>query len=156
MCCLYTWHLLLLSILERDLRLLLSWRFLPFFPCERFLNISWEFFLIRCEVLGQGCRMCTECTALWGKFGMWYWTIQNKLNWIENKSLNSWSSASSVQPLLIKKHWISVIIVDIWGDDEANRSKSVKFESIQCFQSSCASQPDGHTNDLSTATRKMK
>jgi len=28
------------------------------------VSISWEFFLIRCEVLGQGCRMCTDCKAL--------------------------------------------------------------------------------------------
>jgi len=32
---LYTWHLLLLSILERDPPLLLSWRFLFFSPWER-------------------------------------------------------------------------------------------------------------------------
>jgi len=31
-----------------------------FFLCE-FLG---EFFLIRCEVKGQGCRMCTDCKAL--------------------------------------------------------------------------------------------
>jgi len=30
---------------------------------ERFLSISWEFFLIRCEVKGQGCCMCTDCKA---------------------------------------------------------------------------------------------
>jgi len=54
---------LLLSILERDLR------FLPFFPqVKSFFYISWEFFLIRCEVKGQGCRMCIDCKALWGKF----------------------------------------------------------------------------------------
>jgi len=31
-----------------------------------FFSISWEFFLIRCEVKGQGGRMCTDCKALWG------------------------------------------------------------------------------------------
>jgi len=41
--------------------------FFPFFPHERFFSISWVFFLIRCEVLGQGCRMCPDCKALWGK-----------------------------------------------------------------------------------------
>jgi len=30
---------------------------LPFFPLETDFSISWEFFLIRCEVKGQGC--CT-------------------------------------------------------------------------------------------------
>jgi len=64
---------------ERDPPLLLSWRFLPFFPCER---VVWEFFLIRCEVLGQGCCMCTDCKALWGEFVI----CENglyKINWIE-------------------------------------------------------------------------
>jgi len=32
--------------------------FFPFFPMNVFFSISWEFFLIWCEVLGQGCRMC--------------------------------------------------------------------------------------------------
>jgi len=31
-----------------------------------FSSISWEFLLIRCEVKGQGCGMCTYCKALWG------------------------------------------------------------------------------------------
>jgi len=41
-------------------------------PCtvtvHRLFSISWELFLIRCEVKGHGCRMCTDCKALWGKF----------------------------------------------------------------------------------------
>jgi len=37
----------------------------PFFLFERVLFfIFGEFILIRCEVLGQGCRMCTNCKAL--------------------------------------------------------------------------------------------
>jgi len=61
------------SILERDPPLLLSWRLFFIFG---------EFFLIRCEVKGQGCRMCTDCKALWGKcvicdIGLY------KINWIE-------------------------------------------------------------------------
>jgi len=71
---------------ERDPPLLLSWRFLfPFFsPVKGFFSISWEFFLTRCEVLGQGCRMYTDCKALWGKFvicDIGLYTI----NWIERK-----------------------------------------------------------------------
>jgi len=31
------------------------------FSPERVFSISWEFFLIRCEVKGQGCHMCTDC-----------------------------------------------------------------------------------------------
>jgi len=81
---LVTWHPLLLSIQTEAMlywRFLL-WRFFLFFPPERFFSISWEFFLIRCEVLGQECRMCTDCKALWGKFiicdfGLYQW------NWIE-------------------------------------------------------------------------
>jgi len=69
---------IVLFILKRDPPLLLSWRFLPFFPCESFFSICWDFFLIRCEVLGQGCQMCTGGKALWGKFIIC--DIQNKLN----------------------------------------------------------------------------
>jgi len=53
--------------------------FFPFFPCEK---VIWEFLLMRCEVLGQGCRMCTDCKALLGKFV----TCENglyKINWTE-------------------------------------------------------------------------
>jgi len=35
-----------------------------FSPCESFFSISCEIFLIRWEVKGQGCRMCTDCKAL--------------------------------------------------------------------------------------------
>jgi len=38
--------------------------FFPFLPVKVFCSISWELFLIRCEVLGQGCRMRTDCKAL--------------------------------------------------------------------------------------------
>jgi len=30
----------------------------------RYLQQTMSNFLIRCEVLGQGCRMCTDCKAL--------------------------------------------------------------------------------------------
>jgi len=80
--CSFCTHLLLLSILERDPPLLLSWRFLPFLPCERVFSISWEFFLIRCEVLGPGCRMCTDCQAHWGKFVVCDIGLY-KINWIK-------------------------------------------------------------------------
>jgi len=43
-----------------------------------FFPIFWEFFLLRCEVKGRGCRMCTDCKALWGKF-----VICVVFNWIE-------------------------------------------------------------------------
>jgi len=59
---------ILLSILERDPPLLLSWRFLHFFPPKSFFYIFGEIFLIRCEVKGQRCHMFTDCKALWGKF----------------------------------------------------------------------------------------
>jgi len=54
------------SILERDPPLFLSSRFLPFFSGKGFfyfLSFSWSD-----VVKGQGCRMCTDCEALWGKF----------------------------------------------------------------------------------------
>jgi len=35
--------------------------FFTFFPVK-------DLFLIRCEVKGQGCHMCTDSKALWGKF----------------------------------------------------------------------------------------
>jgi len=74
MCCnsvmIHSVHMssILLSILERDPPLLLSWRVLPLFPLKGFFLFFGEFFLIRCEVKGQGCRMCTDCKALWGEF----------------------------------------------------------------------------------------
>jgi len=72
---------ILLSILERDPPLLLSWRVLPL--CEHFCSsIFWEFFLIRCEVKGQGCRTCTDCKALWGHFFICDIGLY-KINWIE-------------------------------------------------------------------------
>jgi len=40
-----------------------------------------SFFLIRCEVKGQGCRMCTDCKGLRVKCVIL--DILNKLNWIE-------------------------------------------------------------------------
>jgi len=62
MCCnavhLYTWHLLLLSILERDPPLLLSSRLFFLFSPWKIWGVLWEFFLIRREVKGQGCCMC--------------------------------------------------------------------------------------------------
>jgi len=56
--------------------------FFTFFPVKGFISIFWWFFLIRCEVKGQGCFMCTDCRALWGRFlicdvGLY------KINWIE-------------------------------------------------------------------------
>jgi len=39
--------------------ILLCCSFLPLFPCKSFFSIFWEFFLIRCEVLGQGC-LCVQ------------------------------------------------------------------------------------------------
>jgi len=64
---------ILLSILERDPPLLLSWRFLPFFPCKRFFS----YFLgvvpdPLWKVKGQGCRMCTDCKALWVRIWSFY------------------------------------------------------------------------------------
>jgi len=56
--------------------------FFPFFPRESFFSISWEFFLIRCEVLGQGCHMCKDCKALWGKF-VFCDNGLKKMNWID-------------------------------------------------------------------------
>jgi len=78
---LYTWHLLHLSILERDPPLLLSWRFLPFFPPWR---VVWELFLIWCEVLEQGCLYVQIVKHSGDKFvicenGLYKYT---ELNWI--------------------------------------------------------------------------
>jgi len=55
------------SILERDPPAAPE-GFFTFVPVNFFVPSFWEFFLIRCEVKGQGCRMCTDCKALWGKF----------------------------------------------------------------------------------------
>jgi len=71
-----------------------------YFPRESFFSISWEFFLIRCEVLGHGCRMCTDCKALWGKFVICEMYLQNKLNWIE---LN-WIELLKLPERTLKRH----------------------------------------------------
>jgi len=74
----HTWHLLFFNPSgERDPPLLLSSRFLPFCPF-----LWWEFFLILCEVLGKGCRMSTNCKALWGIFVI-FDSGSYKINWIE-------------------------------------------------------------------------
>jgi len=70
----------LLSILERDPPLLLSCKFLHFFPLWR---VVWELFLIRCEVKGQGC-LCVQIVKHSDKFlicenGLYK---QTELNWI--------------------------------------------------------------------------
>jgi len=62
--------------------MLLSWKFLPFFSLWKVFSIFGEFFLIRREVLGQGCHMCTDCKALWGKFEICDIGLY-KINWIE-------------------------------------------------------------------------
>jgi len=61
---------IVLSILERDPPLFSPEGFLPFFPWR----VVWEFFLIRCEVKGQGC-LCVQIV------NVWEWAIQ--MNWIE-------------------------------------------------------------------------
>jgi len=36
------------------------------------------------KVKGQGCRMSSDCKALWGTFAIWwYWNTSNKLNWLD-------------------------------------------------------------------------
>jgi len=70
-----------LSILERDPPLLPSWTFLPFLSSvKHFFSISWKFFLIRCEVKGQRCRMCTDCEENL-EFEILGCKKQTELNW---------------------------------------------------------------------------
>jgi len=84
---LVTWHILDLSIRGERSSSVLSWRFLPFFfTVKRASSIFWDFFLIRCEVKGQGCCMCPDCKALWGKFVICDIGLY-KINWIELKHL---------------------------------------------------------------------
>jgi len=64
---LVTWRLSLLSILERDPPLLLSWRVLTFLPAL-FFNFLGVFPDPMWKIKGQGCRMCTDRKARWGKF----------------------------------------------------------------------------------------
>jgi len=80
-----TWHLLLLSILERDPPLLLSWRVLPFSPVKGCLGVSPD------PMWGQrsGMSICTDGKALWGKFVIcenglykYNWTELNYSRWI--------------------------------------------------------------------------
>jgi len=77
--------MLLLSILERDPPLLLSWRFRPFSPLKGFFlflgNFSWS----DVRSWDRGCHMFTDCKALWAKFvicdnGLHKINIETELN----------------------------------------------------------------------------
>lgn len=53
----------------------------------------WEFFLSRCEVQGQGCHMCTDSKALWGKFviqGYTKYIELNQITYILNPYMIEW------------------------------------------------------------------
>jgi len=104
------------SVHPVDPPLLLSWRFLPFFPCEGFFSISWEFFLIRCEVKGQGCRLCTDCKALWGNFVIC--DVLYKMNWIEYTHTHTASSKqgekSEVDILIITLIFGFINLCNFW------------------------------------------
>jgi len=85
---------ILLSILERDPPLLLSWRFyFTFPPWKDFFYYLGVFSLIRCDVKGQGCRTCTDCKALWGEFIICD-VGRYQINWIEFKCLRSEDSVT--------------------------------------------------------------
>jgi len=80
---LVTWHLFFCPSWRGILLCCSAEDFSTCFTPERFFSISWEFFLIRCEVKGQGCRMRADYKTLWGKFiicdiGLY------KINWIES------------------------------------------------------------------------
>jgi len=72
--CVPSVHMTSIASVNLGRGILLYWSpegFFAFFPVKGFF-----------EVLGQGCRMCTDCKALWGKFlicdvGLY------KINWIE-------------------------------------------------------------------------
>jgi len=69
--------------------------FFACFPLWKFVKIFLgSFFLIGCEVKGQGCRMCTDCKARWGTFIICEIGLY-KMNWIE---LN----VSNIQSLLLR------------------------------------------------------
>jgi len=70
---------IVLSILERDPPLLLSWRFLTFFPLKGYLGVVPD------PMWGQrsGMSICTDCKALWDTFvirenGLYKYTELNK------------------------------------------------------------------------------
>jgi len=70
----------------------------PFFPLRK-KYFSWEFFLIWCErSKGQGCRTCTDYKA---RCNLWYWAVQNKLNWM------SADAHKPVCPVYFSEVWLS-------------------------------------------------
>jgi len=88
---LYTLHLLHLSILERDPPLLLSWRFLPFFPPEvLFGSFSWS------DVSFWGRDVCVQIVKH-SETNLWNWAIQ--INWIEMK--HSFFYCNCIQYILL-------------------------------------------------------
>jgi len=77
---------ILLSILERDPPLLLSWRFLSLFSLWKgCLGVFPD------PVWGQrsGMSMCTDCKALWGKCVIRENGL-HKINWIELNTFSMW------------------------------------------------------------------
>jgi len=87
-----------------------------FLPVKVFFSLF--FALIRCEVMGQGCHMCTDCNAVWGKFVIWgYKKNTFELNeWVKcltrimwegalgahifPQSISPWSSDGAAKPLI--------------------------------------------------------
>jgi len=68
--------------------------FFPFFPVKGCFPFFGEFFLIRCEVLGQGCCMCTDCKAIWGTFVILGYKKQTELNKSFSFHQTTWSMAT--------------------------------------------------------------
>jgi len=94
---LYTWHILHLSIRgEGSFSVALLKVSSLFFLWKGFFYFLGEFFLIRCEFLGQGCCMCTDCKALWGKFVICDIGLY-KIDWIE---LNWFGQCSHLYTIL--------------------------------------------------------
>jgi len=111
------------SILERDPPLLLSWRVLHFLPCERFLG-GGVFPDPMWKVKGQGCRMWTDCKALWGRFVICDIGLY-KINWIKlyyhhhhhHHRRRLHSRVVSFAPLLggfLLPQWVSTLMPSPW------------------------------------------
>jgi len=90
-------HMTSIVLSERDPPLLLSWRFLHFFPLKGCLEV------VPGPMWGQrsGMSMCTDCKALWDTFVICENGLYN-INWIE---LNWWKLKNKLRFHISVSRW---------------------------------------------------
>jgi len=68
---------------------------------ESVFSILGDLFQFRCEVKGQGCRMCTDCKGLWGEFVIFNFGLY-KIKWIDLS--RNFSHEALTEDMLLKNN----------------------------------------------------